>query len=178
MSFLDFLSKMYPYYFLGLIIFFSVYNSEYRKLLAFNKKSFFKFFTFMVFASIYRIVMIKTAAALGHGIYGLEVVKKLPIGGVFFVGWEDVVFSLPLVLLGRMIGSRFLTWPIHAIVLLLTMASFASGHVYQGFIPAMFLSLYVPFGVYWGQKRGYGTLMACHVVYDFLTILAIKIALG
>ena len=46
-----------------------------------------------------------------------QAVKTLPIGAVFFVGWENLCFSVPLVLLRRMIGTSKWTWPIHALAM-------------------------------------------------------------
>lgn len=177
MSFLDFAARMLPYWCLGGLMGWAVWKSDYKDLLAFDKKAFGKFFLFMAALSVYRYCMIQLA--ISHGIdLHLDAVKGLPIGAVFFTPWEDMCHTVPLVLLRRMLGTSKWTWPIHALAMVMVALSFGCGHLYQGVMSAAFISLYIPFGVSFGQKRGFGTLMAGHVLYDFSTIALIKMIVG
>ena len=177
MSFLDFAARMFPYWILGGVIFWAVWNSSHKDLLAFNKKSFKKFAIFLLVRAIYVMVTIKLAASHGVHVPGTDAVKKIPILATLFVGWEDMVFTLPLVLLRRVIGTKPLTWPLHAVALLGSMYVFGSGHTYEGITAAALISLYIPFGVWFSQKKGFRTLVSGHILWDFSTIAAIKLAL-
>ena len=177
MSFLDFAARMCPFWGFGALMGWAVWKSDYKDLLAFDKKAFAKFFLFMCALTVYRYIMLKIMIANGFGSH-LDAVKSLPVGATMFVGWEDLAHSAPLVLLRKMIGTNKITWPIHGLCTAMVMTSFMTGHLYQGFFAAAFISLYIPFGVWFGQKRGFGTLIASHTLYDFLTIVTIKVALG
>jgi hypothetical protein len=177
MSFIDFAFRMFPYWSMGAFMGWAVWKSDYKDLLRFEWKPFSKFFLFMCLLTVYRYWMIKAIIASGMGA-NLQAVTKVPVGGVFFVGWEDLCHSAPLVILQRMIGTKKWTWPIHALCTAMVMLSFMTGHLYQGFGAAMFISLYILFGISFGKKRGFGTLIAGHMLYDFLTIMTIRMALG
>lgn len=179
MSFLDFASRMFPFWCLGGLMAWSVWKSSHKDILAFNKASYFKFLTFMLCVTAWRVWLIKTALSHGYmDINQLAPVRMLPIGATAFVGWEDMCHTVPLVLLRRVLGTSKWMAPIHAIALVLVMLSFGMGHTYQGIGSAALISLYIPFGIYFGQKRGFGTLIAGHMTYDFLTMLAIRLAIG
>lgn len=177
MSFLDFASRMFPYWCLGAFMFWAVWKSDYKDLLRFEWKSFAKWFAFLCAVTVYRFFMIRMAVHAGIDLH-LGPVKSLPVGAVFFTFWEDLCHGLPLVLLRRMIGTSKWTWPIHALAMLGIMIAFGSGHQYQGNVAAILLSFYIPFSVQFAQKRGFGTLMLGHILYDFSTIMTIRMALG
>lgn len=177
MSFLDFAARMFPYWCLGALMGWAVWKSDYKDLLAFDKKAFGKWTAFMACISVYRYFMIKAMIMSGIG-SSFNAVRMLPIGSTVFVGWEDLAHSLPLVLLRRVIGTSKWVFPIHAIATSAVMLSFMSGHLYQGVPAAALISLYIPFGISFGQKRGFGTLIAGHMAYDFCTMEIIRIALG
>lgn len=177
MSFLDFAARMSPYWGFGALMGWAIWKSDYKDLLAFDKKAFGKFFIFMALITVYRYYMIQSAVRAGLGSH-FEAVKGLPVGAVFFTPWEDLCHEIPLVLLRRMIGTSKWAFPIHAIAMAAVMISFGAGHVYQGIPAAMLISLYIPFATNFGQKKGFGTLMASHVLYDFTTIMTIRMALG
>ena len=177
MSFTDFAFRMFPYWCLGAAMAFAIWKSDYKSLLRFDKNAFAKFFSFMVIVSIFRYAMIHSLVHfIGTGSF--QAVNKLPIGAVLFVPWENLAHSIPLVLFRRMIGTNKWTWPIHVLAMLMVMVSFGMGHVYQGIGAAIFISLAIPLDIYWGKKVGFGTTMSCHVLYDFLTIMTIRLALG
>ena len=177
MSFLSFAARMFPYWSFGALMGWAVWKSDYKDLLRFQWKSFSKFFLFMAFVSVYRYAMLRLAIHSGMNLH-LDAIKSLPIGAVFFVPWENLAHSIPLVLFRRMIGTSKWVWPIHALAMAVIMISFGLGHTYQGIFSACFISLAVPLDVHWGQKVGFGTTMAAHVLYDLLTIMTIRMALG
>lgn len=178
MSFLEFATRMSPYWLMGAFVGYSIWNSSYRDLLAINKKSITKFVMFMAAMTLWRVFSLKAALHLGMSPHVLEPVAKLPIAGTLFTPWEDLSFSAPLVLLRRILGTGKWMMPVHWILMGLTMASFGSGHLYEGVLSACLVSLYIPFAVDFASKKGFGTLCIGHVVYDFTTIMAVKFVLG
>lgn len=177
MSFTEFALRMFPYWCFGALMFFAIWKSDYKDLMRFDSKAFGKFLLFMCGVSAFRYFMI---SILVHfiGTNSFQAVNQLPIGAVFFVGWENLAHSIPLVLFRRMIGTSKWTWPIHLLTTLVVMFSFANGHLYQGALAATFISLAIPLDIHWGQKVGFGTTMSCHVLYDFATIMIIRLAIG
>ena len=178
MSFLDFALRMHSYWFLGLFTFWTVWNSPYKELLNFNKSKILKFTLFIIAVSAFRFFMIKNLIQYNINTKMFEAAKILPLGGTLFTWWEDLAFTMPLILLKSFSENRNLLKPFYYIALIITILSFASGHIYQGLFSAAFISLYIPFGVIFGRKNGLGTLMTCHVLYDFFTLLTVKIALS
>lgn len=177
MNFSDFALAMYPYWILGGLMFYAVKKSEYKDLLAFNLKAFLKFFAFLIALCVYRFFMIKLNLHHKLSVHQLDVIKQIPLTSCLFVGWEDLCHSLPIVILKKMLPDKKWANAILFIFSGIITASFGIGHLYQGIFSAMLLSLYIPFGVNFIQKRGASTLMAGHVSYDFLTLLTVKLAL-
>ena len=177
MSFTQFALRMFPYWSFGGLMFWAIWKSDHKDLLRFDLKAFAKFFTFMLAVSAFRYCMISIIAHY-VGTDSFQAVNKLPIGAVFFVGWENLAHSIPLVLLRRMIGTSKWTWPIHILAMAAVMVSFSCGHLYQGVAAATFISLAIPFDIHWGKKVGFGTTMGCHVLYDFMTIMVIRLAIS
>jgi hypothetical protein len=173
MSFIEFASRMFPYWCLGGFMFWAVWNSEYKDLLAFSKKTYLEFLSFMIVVCVIRICLIRFIVHHGVNVSSFSAVKKLPIGGTLFVGWEDLAFSLPLVLLRRMLGTSKWMMPVHYLLLAFTTLAFFTGHIYQGYLSAGLISLYIPWAVNFSQKRGFRTLMFGHMTYDFLTFVAL-----
>jgi hypothetical protein len=178
MSFWNFASRMYPYWMLGGLMFWAVWKSDYKDLLKFDLKAFSKFFLFMAVVSVWRFYMIRLAIQHDIATNTLNAAKNLPLGATAFVGWEDLCHSLPLVLLRRMIGKSKWVMPIHILATLMVMGAFFMGHTYQGYLAAGMISLYIPWAVNFGEKKGFGTLVAGHMLYDFLTLGVIKLVLG
>lgn len=176
MSFTEFALRMFPYWCFGALMFFAIWKSDYKDLLRFDAKAFGKFLGFMLAVSAFRYCLISVLVHFGMG-SDFSAVNKLPIGAVLFTPWENLAHSVPLVLLRRMIGTSKWTWPIHALAMAVVMISFSSGHLYQGVAAAMFISLAIPADIHWGQKVGFGTTMCCHVLYDFLTIMVVRLAI-
>ena len=87
---------MGPYWGLGALMGWAIWKSDYKDLLAFDKKAFAKFFLFMSVVSVYRYFMLKLAMHAGFNLH-LDAVKGLPVGAVFFMGgymsWTSICCS-------------------------------------------------------------------------------------
>jgi hypothetical protein len=177
MTFTDFAIHMHPYWIFGGLMIWAVSKSSFKELLQINKKSLLKWTAFMAVVSVYRYFTLKLALSHGFNI-NLEPIRQLPLLGTMTVFWEDACHGLPLVILNRCLGSSKWFLPVKAIALLLVMLSFASGHLYQGLLPAMLLSLYIPFSVKFIKDKGAGTIMIGHMLYDFSTLLIVKLLIG
>lgn len=87
----------------------------------------------------------------------------LPVSSLLFVWWEDVLFSLLLIYY----AEKFLPKAMFIAVAIASSIVFGLGHLYQGWLAVVLLSLYPYFFSYkYGKKHGYGTVMLAHVVYD------------
>lgn len=119
------------------------------------------------------------------------------------VFWEDAFYVLPLYLIYKVekgyyfnikywgqsvkqIGSRFkIPWlakkvktihfqPILLAAALVLSINFALGHMYQGWggvVVTFFYPFFISFR--YGKKVGFGTVMACHILYDFITFYTV-----
>jgi hypothetical protein len=178
MTFTEFAFRMFPYWCMGGFMFWAIWKSEYKDVLRFEWKTFAKFFAFILVLTVYRVWMIRFMLNHGVNMGHMAAAKSLPIGAVFMTPWEDLCFSVPLVLLRRILGTSKWMMPVHWLLTVFTMIAFFSGHVYQGYWSAAIIAFYIPWAVGFIQKRGAGTLMLSHVLYDFSTMMAIRIALG
>lgn len=93
---------------------------------------------------------------------------------VIMVFWEDAFFSLFCIYFIKdylKLSKKF--W------LPIAIASgfvFGIGHLYQGLLVASIIS-FAPFFISYrfGKKFGWGTMMICHILYDFTTLLTVKL---
>ena len=87
------------------------------------------------------------------------------------VFWEDSFFVLPIYWAMKKLSK----WKGIAVAVLLS-GLFGYGHMYEGYIAVALLSLY-PYHISYknGLKYGFGTIMVCHILYDFMTFYFIKI---
>lgn len=83
------------------------------------------------------------------------------------VFWEDAFYVIPIFLLIKVFKKWYLYMPL---VVLLSI-DFALGHQYQG-NHAVFITALYPFFIsyHFGKKYGLGTVMICHVVFDFIAV--------
>jgi hypothetical protein len=106
-------------------------------------------------------------------------IKIIPLMATLTVAWEDCCHGMLLLLLRKWIGTqKWWTFPIHGIATLILMTEFGFGHLYQGLFAALLLSLYVPYSIRLGKQYGWGTVMICHTLFDFSTILTMKLLVG
>lgn len=196
MDLMDLVMRMLPYWFLGIFMIYATIQSGNKDLLRFEKGPFLKFCKFMVVITIYRLVVFHFLKDSDFLASQLHSITQVPWQSALTVFWEDMSFAVPLVLLKRFLDSdkhklvfvnpeeppsfrkqRLKNLAYYASMAIM-MLSFGSGHIYQGWYAAALLSMYVPFSVSRGQKYGFGTVIACHMLYDLSTILSIKWFLG
>ena len=173
MGFKEFALRMYPFWILGILVIGAVIASGNKNLLRIEKSSVIKWVKFLMVITVLRTVLYKLML---HP-YLDSAIKSahfLPCTVAFTVFWEDAVHGLPLLILRKLIGVNKWTIPIHFILTLLFMVEFGLGHVYQGPLMALILSFYIPYSVKLGDRRGFGTVMICHVLYDFFTLFFVK----
>lgn len=90
------------------------------------------------------------------------------IWNIALVFWEDAVFGMSIYWLMRF--KKWIAWPL----IIAISALFGYEHMYQGIVVAGILSLYPYLISYrYGSKYGFGTVMVCHTLYDFMTIYMI-----
>lgn len=174
----DFIMRMLPYWFLGLFMIYGTIKSGNKDLLKFDGKAFRKWAAFIFFLTIYRILIFHFCKDYDLIKSQTSAIADVPWQASLMVFWEDMSFVVPLVLMSRMMeGHRFSKF-INYAALAFMMASFMSGHIYQGLPAAAAISLYIPVSLSRGQKIGFTTVILCHMLYDFSTIMAIKMALS
>ena len=178
MDFAEVAVRMWPLWLLGLFMVFAAWKTDNKDLIRIEKKPLMKFAKFLVFLTIYRLIVFHFLAHYPMVENASAAVQSIPWQMTFLVFWEDMSFALPLVFLKKLIGSKKWLQPIYWLGMATMMLSFGSGHIYQGLLPALALSLYVPFSVSRGKMYGFGTVVLCHMPYDMSTILAVRLALG
>lgn len=174
MTFEELAIHMLPMWGLGIFMLMALFVSGHRDLLRVDLKALRTWVLFLVGLSIYRAILFSTPYGKEMLKHTLEATSWLPWQGTLFVFWEDLAHTVPLVLLRRWLGTRWFTWPVHAVALILIMVEFGSGHLYQGILPAVMLSFYIPYTMSLGQKKGFGTIMIGHILYDLSTVLMIQ----
>ena len=178
MDFTQMALQLWPCWLMGIIMIYLTCASKYGYMMRVSLKGLFTFGKFLACITLFRFLMFKFL--IPHDMIGQiqQSANFIPLGAVFGVFWEDACHSLPLVLASRMFRDKkwykYLATPLLAIV----MASFACGHIYQGWGPAMAISLYIPMGMNLGKKHGFGTVMLGHIMYDMSTLIMIKYLIG
>lgn len=165
----------YPYWILGIIMVIATLCSEHKDLMEVKPKSLLKFLRTMLTVTAFRCVMMyffpPTLASAAP-------ILKIPLWLTATVGWEDAAHTLPLALAARFLGdkvpAKVMIWALTAMM----MVSFGLGHVYQGVFSACMISFYIPVVTNLGKKHGFGTVMLCHMMYDFITLLTVRLFLG
>lgn len=98
--------------------------------------------------------------------YGFSLIRFL------FVIFEDAYFvMIPYYITNRIENKKINTaiWVVASIL-------FASGHAYQGLAGVVVTSLYPYFlSNKYAKRTSFGTVMACHFLYDMFTVLLPKI---
>lgn len=180
MSIQEIILRMYPYWFLGLFMLYYTYNSKHRDLLRVDFKAVGKWTVFVCLLGLWRYFALKYLPMPGAITHGLQGVLLIPWQMTLTVFWEDMCHGVPLVLLERFLSKKKIKhskW-IMRLSTLVVMCSFGLGHLYQGMIAALMLSLYIPYSIKIGKEKGFGTVMICHTLFDLTTIISIRMALG
>lgn len=168
--------RMYPYWIMGAVVLACTAFAGFKEVIRVEKKAVRGFCKFLLILTLWRIALFTIFAKAFMG--SAQNVAMIPWPLTLTVFWEDACHGLPLFLFKKLTASKkwlkWLYYPIMAMV----MIEFGMGHLYQGVIAAAFLSLYIPYSVKMGEKFGFGTVMACHTLFDLTTILTIKLLLG
>ena len=165
----------YPYWILGICMAVATLRSENKDLMRIQPKSLLKFGRTMVMVTFFRFVMMHF---FPPSIASSGPVLQIPLWLTATVGWEDMVHTLPLAIAARFLGDSKPAKVIQYALTGLVMSSFLLGHLYQGIFAACFISLYIPVVSKLGVKHGFGTVALCHMAYDFITLLTVRIFLG
>lgn len=170
--------RMWPCWLAGFTMLLLIWKSEYKSILAVDIKAIGGFLKFMIGVIAIRYLLFPFL----YGNMDPEVLKQManfiPWQTTSMVFWEDAVFILPLILLAKNYGEKkwykYLSTPL----LIANMITFGSGHMYQGPIAAACLSMYIPIVMNIAKKYGAGTTMICHICYDMITLIALKLMVG
>lgn len=167
--------NMYPYWILGIAVIMATFFSDNKDLLRIQPDSLFKFFKIMMLVTAIRCTMMHffppTLASAAP-------VLQIPLAMTGTVFWEDACHTLPLAIMGRWLGDSIFSKIIMFALTVMVMVSFGLGHVYQGTATAFMLAFYIPIVTRLGKEHGFGTVMLCHMFYDFITLLTIRLFLG
>jgi hypothetical protein len=149
-----------------ILIYFIIFN---KNLLRIEWNCVSSFIAFMVLVSCGRI-------AYNQYFYDPSIVQNFQTYGndswhLFLVFWEDLFFGGSVFLICKFINCKWIKIPL----IILVSLWFASGHVYQGYFAAALIGVYPFFISYkYGMKYGFGTIMACHILYDFFSVYMTK----
>ena len=165
----------YPYWILGIIMVWATLRSEHRDLMEVKPKSLGKFLKTMAIVTMLRCIMMYF---FPPSLESAAPILQIPLWLTATVGWEDAVHTLPLAITARFLGDSKLAKVIQYALIGLVMFSFGLGHTYQGVFAACMISLYIPIVTNLGKKHGFGTVMLAHMMYDFITLLTVRLFLG
>lgn len=175
MDFKQALLHYYPYWILGICMIFATLFSEYKDLLAIKPKSLLEFGKRMALITVYRVLIMHFFPPSHETV---QATAFIPLWLTATVWWEDAAHTLPLAIAARFLGdskpAKLLQYALTGLV----MVAFGSGHVYQGVLAACMISFYIPIVTNLGKKHGFGTVMLCHMFYDFLTLLTVRLLVG
>jgi len=170
--------QMWPCWMLGILMIVLTFRSEYRNILRVEWRPLLKFIRLLCVIACMRFVMLKFLAPEAMVESARNMAHLIPWQALLGTFWEDACHSMPLVLAGLMWGASRWYKVLAPVALVLVAASFGSGHIYQGVVPAFAISFYIPVAMRLGKQYGFGTVMICHILYDLSTLLSIKWILG
>lgn len=94
----------------------------------------------------------------------------IPAWQFLLVPWEDAFYVLPYLLTRKYLPNWLWTS-----LFTFSCIWFASGHLYQGTVWAAITLLYPLISYKYSVKHGIGTVMACHVIFDFFSHCSTKL---
>lgn len=177
MEFKEIAEHLYPFWILGVMIMGLVITAGHGYLLRIEKKQIVKWTKFLLYITLWRMFLSKFLNFHGIGA-SPQSVNFLPLAVAATVFWEDACHGLPLFIFKKLTKGWKWAKPLYWLLLSLVMIEFGMGHVYQGVLSAAILSFYIPFSVKMGEKHGFGTVMLCHMMYDFVTLFFVKYLMG
>lgn len=141
-----------------------------RKLMRVEFDKITKFLTFMVLLTFGKIALFSFINSFTYtGFSAPPAILGVEVWGFALVFWEDAFFAIPLIF-----AFKYLNKYIAIVIAVVLSLWFGYGHVYQGYWVALVISLYPYFiSKYFGEKYGMGTVMICHILYDFITFYTI-----
>ena len=129
-----------------------------------------KFLSFMALVTMLRVCALDflydKAPDIFNHVYNPEILEILKPWRLALVFWEDAFFAMPIYYAQKWLKKKY--WITLAII---SSVIFGTFHVYQGLF-AMFITMVYPYfiSVRYGKKVGFGTVMICHMLYDFITV--------
>ena len=164
-----------PFWILSLSIIITTLFSEHKDLLRIQPISLIKFARTMLVVTALRLVIMYFFPPT---LESVAPILKLPTWVIGMVWWEDPFFTLPLAIASAFLGNKLPARIIVFFLGILSMVSFGIGHLYQGIFSACIISLYIPYVYGLGKKHGFSTVILCHMAYDFITIMTVRLFLG
>lgn len=135
-----------------------------------------QFLGFMALITMFRICFADMVEGIMPGFVDqkfVEIADKIGFATLPFVFWEDVYFGMPIAWLMKKVFPKYPKLAITLTIIISTI--FATGHLYQGAI-GMVTIIYPFFISYkYGKKYGFGTVMICHMLYDFFSVATAKV---
>lgn len=139
------------------------------KILRLQWKSFGKFILFMAQICLLRFFIFKHFPELYES--QTAIANEISLFSLLFVFLEDAVFTLPLLFIDRFIDSKVILYT----AIFCSAIIFGSFHAYQGMVGVFIATLYIPFASFRYMKEfGFGTIGACHIAYDVITVLTAR----
>lgn len=166
--------QMWPCWVAGMTMLYLVKNSSHSDLLRVDKAGLLKFAKLMLAITAIRFVVLKFLTPDMVLEQAKAIADMIPLPATLGVFWEDACHTLPLALAALLYSKDSWYRVLRIPMLLIVMLAFGSGHIYQGMIPAILLSFYIPFTLKLAKKYGFGTVMLCHMAYDLITLCTIK----
>jgi len=158
----------------GFVIFiYMLLRKHTRKVMRVQWNSVSTFLAFLAFVTVIRIAGFDFFQDMSGG---QNVLPQLPpeldgkpIWRFAIVFWEDAFFAIPLFYAWKHLRK----WPAIGITIFMSLW-FGSGHSYQGVQAIAITALYPYFiSLRHGKKVGFGTVMACHILYDVITFYTV-----
>jgi len=158
-------------YLMAAFIFAFIYKKD-KQILRIQKKEAIKVIGVAAFIFVLRCVLASHAPAdIDNEL--IWILKNMPIWPLFFVFWEDLVFTAPILYLERK-GYNKTKIALTIVAVLI----FGSLHLYQGWFGFVFSSVYLYFiSIGAGRKYGLGTIMIFHVLFDLSALMAVRLFL-
>lgn len=176
-----------PYMIAGASVLLAVSKSKYKDMLRVDKDILNMWGLALTIGFVFKLLLVTMIRHLqfetfGHFLHmdnaSLRNIGQLPYFSFLTVFWEDALHTLPLAMLDRMRENRnWIKWIRYPLMILL-MANFGLGHLYQGIWVAIQMCFYVPLVTNLGKKHGFGTVILGHMMFDFSVISLVKILLS
>lgn len=177
MNFYDLISEMWPCWLMGIIVIICVISSGKKELLRVDRTALKKWVIFLLWTITLRFIFCKLFLSPAVAKSLSKQSDFMPWMAPITVFWEDMMHGLPLLILKEYLqNAKWKTW-LYRAILMIFMFEFGLGHLYQGVMASVILSMYVPWSINLGKKYGFGTVMLGHIIYDSFTLFFIRVLL-